>query len=69
MGKKVKGLDIFFGIATIISTIAIGNGLITGTLSPLVFGFMIPGAILWGWLVVIGGLLAGGRMFGIKILN
>jgi len=67
--RRMQGLDVLFGIATIIGAIALGNGLITGALSPVVFGFTIPGAVLWGWLVVIGGLLAGGRMFGIKVLN
>ena len=69
MARRMKGLDAFLGIATIIAAIAVGNALITGILEPVVFGFLIPGAILWGWLVVIGGILAGLKMFGVKAFN
>ncbi len=57
-----RAINVAIGLAAILASIAIGNGLIEGSLTPTILGMTIPGAILAGWLVVIGGVLAGVRL-------
>ena len=71
MAKKKNGMDlvlgILLGITAIVASIDIGNGLIEGSLSPTILGFVIPGQVLFGWVIIAGGILSGLEMFGVKL--
>lgn len=67
--KKNKLLGFIIGITSILSGIAIGGLFLDGTtLTNPILG-LIPSIIhtLVGWLVIIGGILAGLGLFGFKL--
>lgn len=61
--KRMNFVGLLVGLSAILASIAVGVAMTTGTIAVPIVGVLINQ--IAGWVVVVGGILAGLRTFGL----